>query len=128
MKFYNLDTIFEFGKHKGKTLRQIIESETAPVVLGGQILNLFRDSSYIDWCIINLDHFCISKVVYNEIKKNMPKFYLSDEAIEILNQKNEDWLENKNDSRVFYGNNYDDNVTGYCSACMESPCMCSDPY
>lgn len=43
MKFYDLETVFTFGKFKGKTLREVFEIQP----------------SYVEWCCINLDHFYI---------------------------------------------------------------------
>ncbi len=123
MKFYNLDTLFTFGKHKGKTLKQIVEIENI-WVLGGQEHKLADETSYINWCIINLENFCISESVYSELQSIKPYFKLSKEAIDILNEKREDWIEDKKSQSDFYS--YDDKR--YCGACMESPCMCSDPY
>lgn len=75
MKFYNLDTEFTFGKLQGNTVRQVIEIQ----------------SSYIDWCALNLDHFYISDEVIEEIKTIKPDFKLSDEGMQKLNEKYEAW-------------------------------------
>ena len=64
MKIYNINTAFTFGKHIGKTTLQIVQ----------------EDASYVNWCLINLDHFVISDETIQEIQKIVPKFKLSDLA------------------------------------------------
>ena len=68
MKFYTLETIFTFGKYEGMNLKGIVEIQ----------------SSYLNWCIVNLDHFYVSNEVIEEIKALVPDFNLSGEATEIL--------------------------------------------
>ena len=46
MKFYEAHTELTFGMHKGKTIEELCKN--------GFI-------SYINWCIINLDHFYIEE-------------------------------------------------------------------
>jgi hypothetical protein len=43
MKYYYSDTIFTFGKYKGKTLDEVMQ----------------LDPDYVDWCLANLDHFAL---------------------------------------------------------------------
>jgi len=43
MNSYQITEIINFGKFKGKTLQEIFEVEL----------------SYVQWCILNLDHFYI---------------------------------------------------------------------
>ena len=71
MKTYVLETIFSFGKHKGKTLAQIVD----------------LDPSYIEWCIINLEHFYIYEEIFLLIKTVKPDFSISDHAKQKLNEK-----------------------------------------
>lgn len=85
MKFYTLDTEFTFGKFQGNTVRQVIDIQP----------------SYLDWCVLNLDHFYISDEVIEEIKGVIPDFKLSDEGVTKLNDKYEVW-ENEQE------NDYDD--------------------
>lgn len=75
MKFYNLDTEFTFGKYEGKTVREILEIQPA----------------YLDWCAINLDHFYISEEVIEEIKVSYSDFKISEEGVNKLNEKYEQW-------------------------------------
>lgn len=75
MKFYGLDTILNFGKHKGKSLKEVIQ----------------KDPSYVNWCAFNLNYFYISKEVLEEIKSLFPNFSLSEEAQKRLNQKYAIW-------------------------------------
>lgn len=71
MKSYDLDTLFTFGKYEGKTLKEIIEQEP----------------DYLDWCVINLDHFYLSDDMVEEITKINKNFKLSDIALEKLKEK-----------------------------------------
>jgi hypothetical protein len=71
MKIYNINTAFTFGKHSGKNILQVAR----------------EDMNYINWCLINLDHFVISDEAIVEIKKIIPEFELSDLAEEIRNRK-----------------------------------------
>jgi hypothetical protein len=73
MDFYNLDTKFGFGKFKGKTLKEVVESQ----------------ASYIDWCAINVDRFYISDEVLDEVKSNFSFFTISEEAKKKLFEKYE---------------------------------------
>ncbi len=43
MKYYYSDTIFTFGKYKGRTLDEVMQ----------------LDPEYINWCLANLDHFAL---------------------------------------------------------------------
>jgi len=64
MKLYNINDQFTFGKHSGKTILEVTS----------------EDLSYINWCLINLDHFVISDETIQQIQKIVPKFKLSDLA------------------------------------------------
>ena len=50
MKLYDLHTTFTFGQYQGKSLQDVI-------------LNV--GWNYIEWCILNLDHFALSEEVFN---------------------------------------------------------------
>lgn len=71
MKAYDLNTTFTFGKYKGKTLQEVIES----------------DESYVNWCICNLDHYYITESTLKEIEHAIPAFSLNSQAIEKLAEK-----------------------------------------
>ncbi len=75
MNFYNLNTEFTFGKHKGKTLRELLK----------------HHRSYINWCSINVNYFYISKEVLDEAKQINPTFLLTKEALEKLEMKLTKW-------------------------------------
>jgi hypothetical protein len=51
-KYIKLDEIFEFGFHKGKTVKEVITS----------------DKTYFDWCKNNIKGFFISKEIQNYTK------------------------------------------------------------
>lgn len=75
MKFYDLDSVFTFGKFEGKTVREILD----------------LDPTYIDWCSINLDHFYIDDDVIEEIQLILPAFSISEEGQSKLFEKYQDW-------------------------------------
>jgi hypothetical protein len=52
MKIYQLQARLAFGKHKGKTIQEIIS----------------YDPSYLAWCLINLDHFHLSEKAWSLLK------------------------------------------------------------
>jgi hypothetical protein len=76
MKLYQLDTKFTFGKHEGKTVKEVLEIE----------------DSYLTWCALYLDHFYISNEVIEEIKAIKPDFRISEEASASLTEKFENWM------------------------------------
>jgi hypothetical protein len=61
MKFYSLDTEFTFGKFKGRTLKKVIDIHPY----------------YLEWCPLNLDHFCLSDETIESINQIKPDFMLS---------------------------------------------------
>ncbi|MDR2651083.1 MAG: hypothetical protein LBC68_02035 [Prevotellaceae bacterium] len=94
MKFYDIDTKFDFGKYTGKTLQEVLEIQP----------------SYINWCIINLTHFYISEDVIDEIKSIKPDFTLSEEELQKLDNKYDTWNEqeiDKYDKHTYYSDDYD---------------------
>ena len=82
MKNYNIDTIFRFGKHVNKKLLEVCQ----------------MDSSYISWCIVNLDDFFISKDNLEIIANRVLGFNLSTEANLKHSQKNTLFMKNTNSS------------------------------
>lgn len=81
MKFYTLDTEFTWGRFKGKTIKDIV---------------LDHQLYYIQWCIINLEHFYIAEDIIKQIKLLKPEFEnLSNEAIKCLEEKYEKWYQQK---------------------------------
>ena len=96
MKFYNLDTKFTYGKHEGKTVRQIVDIQP----------------SYLDWCAINLDHFYMTEYVIEEIKEIKSDFVLSTEGLQKLDDKFSTWEEEQVANEVYdeddLSENYDD--------------------
>ena len=90
MKYYHLDTEFNFGKFEGKSLRDVLSLQP----------------SYIDWCIVNLDHFYLNDQTYNEIIGLMPDFAFSSNARERLIEKQK-LMETENDDEDNYEEFYD---------------------
>ena len=71
MENYYLEREFTFGKFKGKTVEEVLDLQP----------------SYIDWCIINLEHFYISESVLQGIKRFKPDFNLTEEGKQKLAYK-----------------------------------------
>jgi len=80
MKFYEIDTELTFGKHSGKTLREIVEIEY----------------SYIHWCLNNIDHFIIDGYTANQLNKVNSSFSLWDEEKIILKERIEEYMYEQN--------------------------------
>lgn len=85
MKNFNLDTQFTFGKHKGKTVAAV----------------LHENPSYLNWCMINLDHFFIADDDLESIVAAKPGFALSTEA-EAARQQKREKMEASNDEVYEY--------------------------
>lgn len=79
MDFYNLDTPLNFGKYRGRTLRDLAA----------------ENAMYIEWCILNVSFFLIDESTVDEIKKIYPIFLASEKSNEILHQKIEHWNNQK---------------------------------
>lgn len=107
MKFYYLDTILNFGKYQGKTLKDVAT----------------ENIMYIEWCIMNLDNFAINDMTVDEIKKINAGFLSIEGPSERLKDKIEEWYDEqlwqqqKEEDRQSneYGTNwdseyYDDNL------------------
>lgn len=75
MKFYEIDTVFQFGKYDGKTLLYVAK----------------MDPWYIEWCILNLDHFFVSDDVVKVIEELTSDYRFSQVAKEKLKDKLESW-------------------------------------
>ncbi|UAJ14343.1 exodeoxyribonuclease X C-terminal domain-containing protein [Aquirufa lenticrescens] len=72
MKNYELNSIFTFGKYKGSSLQQVY----------GQ------NPSYIEWCILNLEHFNIEEDVFYELQSLNSSYQFSDDS---LNKLQSNW-------------------------------------
>lgn len=59
MSYYHLNDRFTFGKHKGSTLRLVVEN----------------DPSYISWCLNNVDRFQLTEEVIGELQVINPDFH-----------------------------------------------------
>ena len=77
MKNYELDSVFSFGMYKGMSLQDI----------------LIENPSYIQWCILNLDHFHVEEEVFDEFQNINPNFKFSEEANNKLRSNWEDELD-----------------------------------
>lgn len=71
MTFYDLDTVFTFGKYKGETLRDVFE----------------RDPAYVDYCLVNVDEFLVEDFVLDDLKELNPDYPISDEALAQVDEK-----------------------------------------
>jgi hypothetical protein len=90
LKQYELETVFNFGKYKGKPLKQVFC--VAP--------------SYIDWCLREVTNFAISQYTFDQLKSSKPKYYLSPEAKKyLLTSKKVNHKHSNDYSRYNYNNN-----------------------
>lgn len=88
--FKDIASVFHFGKHKGKSLWNV----------------LLEDESYIYWCIDNIPEFTISKDALIQIRALLPMFIvtsgfanhigISKEFMDI--DINNSWIDNKEES------------------------------
>jgi hypothetical protein len=58
---YKLETVFDFGKYKGKTTKEIIN----------------EDINYIVWCLIQIDDFYFDDCAITEFIDNKHNIYLN---------------------------------------------------
>ena len=92
MKFYDLNTVLNFGKFKNKTIQEMAGIQP----------------SYLDWCAINLEDFYIDKEEIEALKEAYPGFSFSEDAKGKLAEKYEVW-ENEQEDYLDYDSfdNYD---------------------
>lgn len=81
MKIYYLDSIFSFGIYEGKTLEEVC------------MLN----PEYINWCLINLNHFYIPDHVIYYLNLVLD-FSMSVEAFQARKNKYEKWTEQEKEN------------------------------
>jgi hypothetical protein len=98
MKFYNIETVFDFGKYAGKSVREVLDIQP----------------SYIDWCIINLNYFYISQAEIDYIKSIKPDFTLSTTGLDALANKYREW--NKIQMNIVYDHAEYDYTDDGCGA------------
>jgi hypothetical protein len=70
MKVYTQNSLLKFGKYNGSILEDIAKT----------------DPNYINWCIINLDHFYLSEEATEHLRANSG-LVISEEATLALEQK-----------------------------------------
>ena len=81
---YDANSILMFGKYKGHKLIDIVRSDPdLPFEL------IKPDHSYIEWCILYNDNFCIYIEDLDKIKSIATDFNISDEAYRYLKYKEE---------------------------------------
>lgn len=65
MKYYDLGTVFSFGKFNGLSLSKVLSIQP----------------SYVNWCLENLDHFYISEESQFEIKSIYKDFAINEDKM-----------------------------------------------
>lgn len=65
MKYYDLETVFSFGKFNGLSLSKVLSIQP----------------SYVNWCLENLDHFYISEESQFEIKSIYKDFTINEDKM-----------------------------------------------
>ena len=96
MKIYIINSAFTFGKHKGKTILQVAH----------------EDISYINWCLINLNHFVMDEKTIEEIQNSLPEFTISAFAEQVRLQKMKSLEEEIQESYIDYGEDDDYGSSG----------------
>jgi len=86
MKQYQLDTIFSFGKHEGKSLLTVC----------------LEDEEYINWCQTNLDHFYLPDEVIAQLNRANPDFSLSLDAMKKRDDNYDKWVEQQEEKESNY--------------------------
>jgi len=87
MKEYTQNSLLKFGKYNGSILEDIAKT----------------DPNYINWCIINLDHFYVSEEAIEQLRANSG-LVISEEATLALDQKRSE-ISDASDSNDY---NFDD--------------------
>ncbi|MFM1772983.1 MAG: hypothetical protein RLZZ71_2125 [Bacteroidota bacterium] len=70
MKVYTQNSLLKFGKYNGSILEDVAK----------------KDPNYINWCVINLEHFYLSAEVIEHLQANSG-LVISEEATLALEQK-----------------------------------------
>ena len=89
MKEYTQNSLLKFGKYNGSILEDIAKT----------------DPNYINWCIINLDHFYLSEEAIEELRANSG-LVISEEATLALEQ-NRSEISDASDSNDFDFDDYE---------------------
>ncbi len=91
---YEVNHTIGFGKYEGKKLSTIVET----------------DPSYVLWCVINLHHFSIPKILFFDKKlKSESEYILALEYNIIKNILIEEWAEKEKEYEYDEYDEYDDN-------------------
>lgn len=92
MKLYNLNTVIDFGRFKGKTIKNLTEKKNSALIINGKSF-IFPDTTtrYIDWCVINVDSFYMDNETVELMEQLKPSMKLSEEAKMALAHKRKIW-------------------------------------
>jgi len=86
MKFYDIDSIFTFGKYEGETLAEVFE----------------KDPKYIKYCEENIDDFYISPDVLKELRSSSrDNKLLTANLDEMTDEELRDFMNDMNDIDEF---------------------------
>lgn len=86
MKFYDIDSVFTFGKYEGETLAEVFE----------------KDPKYINYCQENIDDFYISPSVLKELKSTSRDNRLLNANLDEMNDDElSEFMEEMNDIDEF---------------------------
>lgn len=73
MKEYFAETTIKFGRYSGQPLSEIVTIQP----------------DYIEWCILNLDHFYISETTIDKLSEINTDFVIAETAREVLTEKSD---------------------------------------
>lgn len=115
MIYYNLNTELTFGQYKDLTVYEILDLGFKP---------------YIEWCLINLDHFVMDQTTLFEIEREFPEPKFVQEAYDSNDKKNALRISKRKDNRNEYHiwreqqnemNSYFDNYNDDLDADQQGP-------
>lgn len=71
MKEYTLQSVFDFGKYRGKTVLEVIRT----------------DPSYVEWCILEVENFRMRPESLSDLQINHPYGHLHDTCLQAFYSK-----------------------------------------
>lgn len=73
MNTYNINSILNFGDHKGKSITQIFES----------------NPQYLEWCVLNIPDFHLPQKEFDKLILKNLKYELPEEVINVILEKDD---------------------------------------
>jgi hypothetical protein len=115
LKIYYHDTVFSFGKYKGKTIYEIM---CLPI----------PDFNYLVWCMCNIKGLIFDKLVFYDIKLCAVVESVLLKKFDSLNTAKHLQFQLKKRNNFWPNDDLTKDFRDMCPYCLESPCRCSDPF